>query len=106
MQNYEFLDYRATPNDKYMLGLATVKAYGKLVLTFKHIKTKIGSAFFGMPSYTLGEGADKKYVQAVTIDSRHEEQALQDFIREHVMKYSTQSKPTSMDEVAHEQLPF
>lgn len=106
MQNFEFVDYKPTPNDKFMLGLATVRAYGKIVLIFKHVQTKSGAPFFCLPSYSVGEGVDKRYVSAATIDSRYEDQALQEFLKEQVKKYQLPEKVISMSEVAHDHVPF
>ena len=134
---FEFKSYIPTPNDQYgMLGLAKVKLYGKIVITFKHVKTKDGnSSFFCTNNYTLTDAmGEKKYLPCVLLDSRDDDQELQDFIRDNVnktislqnsIKQTPQSTgnyypngfaqqapipqvpPTSMSEVAaEEQIPF
>ncbi len=110
--DYEFLGYIETPNDKYgMLGIATVRLYRKVVIRYKHVKTKDGTGtFFTAASYTYEEGGDKKYSAAFLIDSRAEEEELLEFVRSSVKKKQTATsvhQPRSMDEVAaNEQLPF
>lgn len=81
--NYEFLSYKATPTDPYMLGVATVRLMGKIVLRFKHVKTKDGSGdFFTSASYTVTENGEKKYMPCFMLDSRSDEELLIDFVRE------------------------
>jgi len=84
--NFEFKSYIATPNDQYMLGIAKVKLYGKVVANFKHCKTKDGQGdFFCSASYSMTDaGGEKKYISCVMLDSRDDEETLQEFIRDHV----------------------
>jgi hypothetical protein len=129
--NFEFKSYIPTPNDQYMLGIAKVKLYGKLVVNFKHVKTKDGgSSFFCTQNYTLTDANnEKKYLPCVLLDSRNDEDELMDYIRENVNRVvalrsaqvnqaqqaapvhyphgMVQPRSTSMSEVAaNEQLPF
>lgn len=132
--NFEFKNYIPTPNDQYMLGIAKVKLYGKVIANFKHCKTKDGQGdFFCSASYSMTDGGgEKKYISCVMLDSRDDEDELQEFIREHVkaaiaqrsaLKAQQQTNasgayyphglaqntpaPTSISEVAqNDQLPF
>lgn len=133
--NFEFKSYTPTPTDQYMLGIAKVKLYGKIIVNFKHVKTKDGSgSFFCTNNYTTTDAmGDKKYIPCVQLDSRDDEQELLDYIRDSVNRIQTQQSvhqgkpvqsqagayyphgmaklaqaaPTSMSEVAaNEQLPF
>jgi hypothetical protein len=132
MNNFEFKSYTPTPNDQYMLGIAKIKLYGKIVVNFKHVKTKDGSGtFYCTNNYTLLDAmGEKKYLPCVQLDSRDDEDMLMEFIRENVTKVLAQRSahqaqpiaqpgayyphgmiqqqpPKSMDEVAaNEQLPF
>lgn len=137
-QNFEFKSYIPTPTDQYMLGIAKIKLYGTVVANFKHVKTKDGTGdFFCSASYSiLDASGEKKYLPAVMLDSRDDEENLMEFIRHHVhaaiaqksalktqqqsnasgvyyphgMAQNTQTAaniPTSMSEVADQQpLPF
>lgn len=88
MSHYQFISYKPTPLDQYMLGVATVRLYGKVVLRFKHVKTKDGKGdFFTSPSYSIDEGGEKKYLQAFLLDSRAEDEELMDFVREGYKSY-------------------
>lgn len=84
--NFEFKNYIPTPNDQYMLGVAKVKLYGKVVANFKHVKTKDGQGdFFCSASYSILDATgEKKYISCVLLDSRDDEEALMEFIRENV----------------------
>ena len=129
--NFEFKSYTPTPNDQYMLGIAKVKLYGRLMVNFKHVKTKDGSGtFFCTNNYTtLDASGEKKYLPCVQINDRDEEETLMEYIRESVNRVMTQRsalqnqapqqqvyyphgmtqqiQPTTMSEVvANEQLPF
>lgn len=87
MNHYEFKSYTPTPTDQYMLGIAKIKLYGKIVVNFKHVKTKDGSgSFFCTANYTMQDPVtqEKKYIPCIQLDSRDDEDMLQEFIRSHV----------------------
>jgi hypothetical protein len=115
MTQYEFLGYKATPTDLYMLGVASVRLYGKVVLRYKHVKTKDGTGdFFTSPSYSVAEDGEKKYMQAFMLDSRSDEESLMDFVRKHAKAAIANSRnpmPTqeaifSQPEAVQQDLPF
>lgn len=133
-QMFEFKSYTPTPNDQYMLGIAKVKLYGKIIANYKHVKTKDGSSsFFCTQNYMMIDPLtqEKKYIPCVMLDSRDDEQDLLDYIRDCVNKVLSQrsahqaqavqpltgsyyphgmvqqTQPNTMSEVAaQEQLPF
>ena len=80
MNNFEFLGFLATPNEKH-LGIASVKCYGKIVLKYKIIRQKDSTHIFPAPaSYKLVvDGADK-YVPAFLLDSMSDKEILDDLI--------------------------
>jgi hypothetical protein len=84
--NFEFKSYIPTPTDQYMLGLAKVKLYGKVIATYKHVKTKDGTGtFFCTANYTMTDAAgEKKYQACIMLDSRDDEEELLEFIRRNV----------------------
>jgi hypothetical protein len=84
--NFEFKSYIPTPTDQYMLGIAKVKLYGKIVVNFKHVKTKDGSGtFFCTNNYSMTDASgEKKYLSCVMLDSRDDEEALMEYIRSSV----------------------
>ena len=75
MGNFEFVRYEATPGEKH-LGIATVKAYGRIVLRYKIVPNKDGSGFFpAAASYKLpSHGGEDAYISAFLLDSRSEEE--------------------------------
>lgn len=90
MNDFEFINYLETPDEKYFMGIACVRLYGKIVLKYKIVERKDGSSFFiAPPSYRLPlpNSEDFKYIDAFMIDSRMEHEELQDFIRSHVDKH-------------------
>lgn len=100
-QNFEFKSYTPTPNDSYMLGIAKVKLYGKVIANFKEVKTKDGSGtFFCTANYTsIDASGEKKYMPCVMLDSRDDEQDLLDFIRDNVNRLKAQRSVQSMQPV-------
>lgn len=100
-QHFEFKSYTPTPQDPYMLGLAKVKLYGKVIATYKEVKTKDGSGtFFCTANYTSTDASgEKKYMPCVMLDSRDDEQDLLDFIREKVNQVKAQRSVQSMHPV-------
>lgn len=82
-QNFEFISYKSTPGDQYMIGIATVKLFGKVLVRFKHVKKKDGNGdFFAMQSYAITEDGQKKYLECVLLDSRGDEELLMEAVRE------------------------
>lgn len=101
-RNFEFKSYTPTPTDQYMLGIAKVKLYGKLIVNFKHVKTKDGSgSFFCTQNYTTTESSgEKKYLPCVQLTDRDEEEILLEYVREQVnyiiaQRSATKSQPTA-----------
>ena len=90
---FEFLEYTPTPQDKH-LGIATIKAYGKIILRYKVVSGKDGQGFFLSPaSYKMGVDAMGKdvYEKCFMIDSIYENKLLEDCIRAHVNPYASNS---------------
>ena len=88
MNNFEFISYQETPNDKYgMLAIITVRVYGKVILRYKKVLAKSGGDFFASPSYTVENGNEKKYINSHMLDSRAEDEMLLEFIREKCHEY-------------------
>lgn len=93
MKDVEFINYLPTPNDQYMLGIVTIRLYGKLILRLKHMNTKDHSGTFFAPSnYALGDAGAKRYVACFELDSKLESQLLSDFIRDNVNNVLNQQK--------------
>lgn len=116
MNNFEFINYKSYPADPYTLGVATVKAYGKIRLSFKHVKKKDGGTFFCPATIGVTDGVEKSNVLAFMVLDRGEEEDLMEFVREGVKQYSAhvQSVSTAIVEVRQSgggvaqeaQLPF
>ena len=114
MNNIEFISYKQTPDDIYMLCIAKVRLYGKLVVRYKLVQSKDGKGnFFCVANYTLQEHGEKKYLPCFIMDSNAEKELLEDFIRDNVNavinaggRVNPKASP-STHEVANEQpLPF
>lgn len=83
MTNFEFLSYDAVVGEKF-LGIATVRAWGKIILRYKIIPNKDGSSFFASPS-SIKNG--DRFEPAFMLDSNYENQGLQAMIRDKVSNY-------------------
>lgn len=137
MKSLEFRNYRQTPNDQYMLGIAEIRLGladgGKVVLRYKHVKTKDGTGTFFTPAtYSQEENGVKKYIPCFMFDSRSDDEEVLEFVRNSVntfihgkarpqenssspqwnpnpylMQQGSAQQPNSMKEVVEEQpLPF
>lgn len=82
MSQFEFMKYEATPGEKH-LGIATVKAFGKIVLRYKIVPNKDGSGFFpASASYKMPKVGDEDvYIGAFLLDSRSDEEEMNALIR-------------------------
>ena len=105
---FEFLGYTATPNEKH-LGIASVKYMGKIVLRYKIVPKKDGSAWFpNAASYKIVENGEDRYTAAFMLDSHSESEDMMNFIRKHVtacMK-PQQSAPVASSYSSNDDLPF
>jgi hypothetical protein len=100
--NFEFKSYTPTPTDQYMLGIAKVKLYGRLIVNYKHVKTKDGTGtFFCTNNYTLTDaGGEKKYLSCVQLDSRDDEEILMEIIRDGVNRVMAQRSAHQAQSIA------
>ncbi len=93
MNNFEFISYTPTPTDAYMLGIAKIKAFGRIELRFKHVKTKDGTGnFFTCATYTTQDPntQEKKYTPCFLLDSRSDEELVMEMIRDGVNRVLAQ----------------
>lgn len=82
----EFISYVKTPLEKH-LGIATVKLYGKIILRFKIVQTKDGkSTFPNAASYKITDDSGERYIPAFMLDSRSEQEEVENIIRVGVKK--------------------
>lgn len=80
----KFLKYeKANADDKY-LGIATISLYDKIVLKYKIVMKKDGTAFFPAAPSLKQPGTTDEYVSAFIIDSNSEKEEIEGFIRHHV----------------------
>lgn len=100
MSNFEFISYELTPKEKY-LGIATIKAYGKIMLRYKIVNTKDGTGTF--PAIASYKKDDESYVNAFLIDSRCEEEEVQSLIKRNIKPIA---KPAFHPRASAEDLPF
>lgn len=80
MNNFEFLSYDAVTGEKF-LGIATVRAWGKIILRYKIVPTKDGKGIFPASS-SIKNG--EKYENSFMLDSNYENQALVALIKDKV----------------------
>jgi hypothetical protein len=94
--DFEFIKYEPTPGEKH-LGLATVKAFGKILLRFKVIPAKNGGFFSAPLSCKLPDGT---YTPSFILDSRCDEEELFTIIRKNVKPFQKQMP------IVNEEIPF
>lgn len=83
MNNFEFLSYEAVSGEKF-LGIATMRAWGKIILKYKIVPGKDGRGFFASAA-SIKNG--ERYESSFMLDSNYENQALQGLIKEEVSKH-------------------
>ena len=87
MNNFEFLSYTPTPQEKH-LGIATIKIYGKIILRYKIIKTKDGTATFpAAATCKIADQEGERYIPAFILDSTTDNEFLMKFIKENIKRY-------------------
>lgn len=73
MNQIEFINYVETPNER-QLGIATIKAWGKILLRYKVMPRKDGSGFFVVPA---AHKIEAQYVSAFQLDSISDKEAVE-----------------------------
>jgi hypothetical protein len=92
MNNFEFVKYEVTPNDNH-LGIATVKAFGKIILRLKIVEKKSGDGYFPTaPSIRMGIEPNITYVSSFMLDSRSDEEELMNIVRNGIRPHMSQPK--------------
>lgn len=95
MENFEFLSYELTPGEKYY-GIATVRAWGKIILKFKVMPLKDTSGMFAsVASYKIGVKPDgtERFEKVFSLDSLYESNQLKEFIDAHVKAWYSKNQP-------------
>lgn len=77
---FEFLEFVKTPGEKYV-GVAVIRAYGKIILRYKIVPKKDGNGFFPAPASVKIE---EKYEQAFEIDSSYEDKKIREMVMENI----------------------
>lgn len=92
MNQFEFLEFVATPNEKH-LGIATIKAFGKIILRYKIIPNKDGTGYFvGCASYKMpGIAGGDQYEEAFMLDSNYEMKQVTSLILANVKTFLNRS---------------
>ncbi len=111
MSNLELISYKEYPSDQYTKAIATIRIDGKHVVSFAKKLTKTGNEFWSSPSINVNDQGDKVFIPGYMVDSRMEEKEMMDFVRNcsklpKKAEASVHAKPTSMDEVANDTIPF
>lgn len=106
--DFKFIKYEPTPNEKH-LGIATVKAYDKIILRYKIVQTKDGTGIFPAPaSYKMSLNGEDRYISAFTVDSVSDNDDLSAMIKREASKAisgnSVFTKTQSIEEI--EEVPF
>ncbi len=105
---FEFISYTPSPNDPYMLGIITIRLYGKLELRYKNISKKDGSGtFFAPASYSLNVDGNREYISAFKINDEDNAIVVQ-LIRNQLNKPQKEYVQTeiSMPTSRNDDLPF
>ena len=82
---YEFLEFDDAMADDKTLGIATIRAWGKIILKYKLIKTEKG--YFAAPAGSVKTGFDTekgkdKYEPSFMIDSSFESNKIKEFVKD------------------------
>lgn len=96
-QPFEFLGYEAVEGEKF-LGIATIRAWGKIILKYKVAPGKDGHGFFCSEA-SIKNGTDlstgkDNFEKCWMLESNYENELLKKFLRSHVNPYET-TKPSA-----------
>jgi hypothetical protein len=90
MNNFEFVSYEPTPTEPKTLGIATIRAWGKIILRYKIVPGKDGHGWFTAIS-SMKKSPDEfgkdQYTQSFLIDSNFDVEQIKQLIKHHVSPY-------------------
>lgn len=92
MSSFQLLKFILTPGEKHV-GIATVRAWGKIILRFKALPSDKGGYWYTCGSTKTGVVAGKdKYDNWHQLDSDYEKEELQEFLKINVDPLIAQSQ--------------
>lgn len=94
---FEFLGYEAVEGEKF-LGIATIRAWGKIILKYKVTPGKDGHGFFCSEA-SIKNGIDistgkDNFERCWMLESNYENELLKKFLKAHVNPYEN-AKPSA-----------
>jgi hypothetical protein len=126
MIKFEFESHESTPEDQYIKEIVTFKFIADMecfYVPYFRKQSKDGGLFWSPASVGVTKHGQKKYCDGFTLDSRHKEKQIKEFLdsrsweKNHAQPVATSGTyyphgmaqvqaPASMDEVASDHLPF
>lgn len=109
MKNFEFLSYEPVVNEKF-IGIATVRAWSKIILKYKVIPNKDNSGFFVAAS-SIKNGTDPvsgkdKYESVFMVDSSYENKELMAMLKDRITDCIAGKTFTSTVPAQDDECPF
>lgn len=90
--NPEFISYQEIKHDSRKLGIAEIRVFGRLLMRYKHLKSKAGHDFFTPESSSINRDVEQVYLPAFELENATENKELSLFVREHVYKILKQAQ--------------
>lgn len=84
MNQFEFIKFERTPSEEKYLGIAYVKAWGKINLRFKMQKNKEGPGYYVSPDAHKKPNQEGKWEDSFLLESNGDKEELEDMIRQRV----------------------
>lgn len=81
--NFEFISYEATPHERHE-GIVSIKAYGKILLTYKVIKNTDHGYYVARPKIRNKKEIGEVYLPAFVIDSQIENEEIFKCVRDNL----------------------
>ncbi len=104
MNQFEFIKFERTPSEDKYLGIAYVRAWGKINLRFKMQKNKDGTGYYvGMDAHKK-PNQDGKWEDSFLLESNGDKEELEDMIRQRVNQCLAQQQATPQYQ-PNQQLP-
>ena len=108
MNNFEFMGYEPTPTEPKQLGIATIRAWGKVILRYKIVPGKDGNGWFSnIASFKKGPDATGKdmYTQSFMVDSNFEAEQIKELIKANVNPYANKATTFAPQSTNANQMP-
>lgn len=94
------VNYKSTPDDQWIQGIATVKVEVPVYVLYALRKGKSGESFVTCSSFQVSQGGEKKFEKALFFPDMFDEKNIKNYLESEIKKISSGFEIESNEDVA------